>query len=255
MSVPPLSEELLHAYVDRTLEPARQAEVEHYLAERPEVAQRLAAYARQGELLQDAYAHVLEEPVPQRLAAAVDRASSPRLARVASAIGWIVFGGVLGWALRGEAPAGPAAVSPEAELVQRARLAHKIYVAENRRAVEVAASQEQDMIRWLSKRMNAAVRVPDLREFGYEALGGRLLPGVEGPACQIMYQNAEGKRITLYLARADGKPKPLRFGDADQVHVVFWSDGTLAFALSGEVESERLGRIAAAVANQARPRS
>lgn len=255
MSVSSISEELLHGYVDRTLDSVRQAEVERYLAERPDVAQRVAAYAGQRELLQSAYAHVLEEPVPQRLATAAERASWPRLARVAAAIGWIVVGGLLGWVLRGEAPRGVDTANPEAELVQRARLAHKIYVAENRRAVEVAASQEQDMIRWLSKRMNAAVRVPDLREFGFEALGGRLLPGVEGPACQIMYQNADGKRITLYLARADGKSKPLRFGDADQVHVVFWSDGTLAFALSGEIDTERLGRIAAAVANQSRPRS
>ena len=108
------------------------------------------------------------------------------------------------------------------------------------------------MIRWLSKRMNAAVRVPKLGEFGFDALGGRLLPGSRGPACQIMYQNAQGKRLTIYLARDTGAAKPLRFSDEDVVHVVFWSDGTLAFAVSGELSTQELARIAAVVARQAR---
>ena len=111
------------------------------------------------------------------------------------------------------------------------------------------------MISWLSKRMNPAVRVPNLTESGFQALGGRLLPGSHGPACQIMYQNADGKRLTIYLARADGGPKPLRFGDDDAVHVVFWSDGTLAFAISGELTNEQLARLAAAVARNSRTQS
>jgi anti-sigma factor RsiW len=248
VSGPAISEELLHAYVDEALEPRQRSEVERHLAGDPEAALRVAAYARQRQLLHAAYAGVLEEPVPQRLAVASRRPPADRLVRVAAVLAWIVLGGVLGWVLRGEVPAGSTAAGAESDLVQRARLAHKIYVAEGRRAVEVAAAEEESMIRWLSKRMNAAVRVPDLREFGFEALGGRLLPGAAGPACQIMYQNAEGKRITLYLARVDGKPKPLRFGDDDAVHVVFWSDGTLAFAVSGEIDKERLAQIAAAVA-------
>jgi anti-sigma factor RsiW len=248
VSAAPISDELLHAYVDGALEAQQRAEVERYLASDPDAAQRVAAYASQREMLRNAYAHVLEEAVPQRFAAANRRAPRDRLVRVAAVLAWIVFGGVLGWMLRGEAPEGNTAAGADADLVQRARLAHKIYVAEGRRAVEVAAAEEESMVRWLSKRMNAAVRVPDLREFGFEALGGRLLPGVAGPACQLMYQNADGKRITIYLARADGKPKTLRFGDDDAVHVVFWSDGTLAFAVSGELDKERLTQIAAAVA-------
>ncbi len=104
------------------------------------------------------------------------------------------------------------------------------------------------MIRWLSKRMNAAVRVPDLTEFGFQAMGGRLLPGTDGPACQIMYQNAAGKRLTIYLSRDPGKVRPVRFSDQELVHVVFWSDGTLAFAVSAEIDREALARIAATIA-------
>jgi anti-sigma factor RsiW len=255
VSAAPVREELLHAYVDELLEPGERAEMDRYLAEHPAEQERVTAYQRQRDLLRSAFDSVLDEPVPETIR--VDRFRSPlhSLLRVAAALVWIVFGGVLGWMLRGEPPPVQQNVAAETELVQRARMAHIIYTAESRRAVEVAASQEQDMIRWLSKRMNAAVRVPNLTEFGFAALGGRLLPGSDGPACQIMYQNADGKRLTIYLARADGAVRPLRFGDDDAVHVVFWSDGTLAFAVSGELTNEQLARIAAAVARDSRTQS
>ena len=255
MSAAPLQEELLHAYVDDLLDPQARAEVERYLAQHPAEVDRVEAYRRQRELIRTAFEGVLDEPVPERLSAERFRRRTHPLWRVAAVLVWMTLGAAIGWFVRGEQeqPA-VAKAAADAELVRRARLAHVIYTAENRRAVEVPASQEQQMISWLSKRMNAAVRVPNLTEFGFEALGGRLLPGSDGPACQIMYQDGAGKRLTIYLARADGTARPLRFGDDDRVHVVFWSDGTLAFAVSGELSNEQLARIAAAVARDSRPK-
>lgn len=253
MSTAPIREDLLHAYVDELLAPAERAQVARYLAENPDEERRVASYQRQRELLRAAFQDIVHEPIPERLSLTRFRNWAHPLWRVAAVLLWISFGGILGWLARSEYAPSPPAPTAEMDLVQRARMAHVIYTAENRRAVEVPASQEQAMITWLSKRMNAAVRVPNLSEFGFEALGGRLLPGSHGPACQIMYQNADGKRLTIYLARADGKPRPLRFGDDDVVHVVFWSDGTLAFAVSGELNNELLARIAAAVARNSRP--
>lgn len=241
-----ITEETLHAYVDDGLGPDERAAVERHLTQHAEDAARVADFQAQRRLLRAAFDPVLEEPVPERL---VQRrhASSLLLWRVAAVVGWMTAGALLGWNLRdhGEPPAQK--VVYERTLVERARMAHVIYSAENRRAVEVPASQEDDMIRWLSKRMNAAVRVPDLSEYGFQAMGGRLLPGAEGPACQIMYQNAAGKRLTIYLARDPGNVRPVRFSDQDVVHVVFWSDGRLAFAVSAEIDSEELGRIAATI--------
>jgi anti-sigma factor RsiW len=253
MSPAPVTEDMLHAYVDEQLTPAEGAAVERYLSQHPEEAERVTAYRRQREQIKAAFDNVLHEPVPDHVSAR--RFGLPRspLLRVAAVVAWVAFGGLAGWMLRGQIEQSAPRPSAEAEIVERARVAHTIYSAETRRAVEVAASQEQDMIRWLSKRMNAAVRVPKLAEYGFEALGGRLLPGSQGPACQIMYQNAQGKRLTIYLARdLDRSAKPLRFSDKDAVHVVFWSDGTLAFAVSGELSNEELKRIANAVARDAR---
>ena len=250
MSAAPLDEALIQGYVDGQLDQAQHAEVERYLALHPTEAGRVNAYREQRASIKAAFEAVLHEPVPRQMhGLRVGR--SPGV-RVAAAILWIMLGGVAGWIVRGEMGAKPHALA-DTELIERARVAHVIYTAENRRAVEVAASQEEDMIRWLSKRMNAAVHVPKLNEFGFEALGGRLLPGMQGPACQIMYQNAAGKRLTIYLARdPQGAPKPVRFSDKEAVQVVAWSDGTLAFAVSAELGAEELQRIAAAVAQKSR---
>jgi anti-sigma factor RsiW len=57
----------LHAYVDGVLPLARAAEVEAYLAERPEEVARLAAYREQRAALRREFDPVLDEPPPPRL--------------------------------------------------------------------------------------------------------------------------------------------------------------------------------------------
>lgn len=254
MTQPSITEERLNAYVDGQLDAGEQADMERHLASHPADAKLVADLRSQRELLTAAFAPVLKEPVPGRLMPS--RFAGPPLAwRAAAVIAWIALGAVLGWSVRDRQSPPATAQSHDKVLVERARMAHVIYTAEPRRPVEVPASQEDDMIRWLSKRMNTAVRVPDLGSFGFQAMGGRLLPGAEGPACQIMYQHADGKRrLTIYLARDPGNVRPVRFSDQDVVHVVFWSDGRLAFAVSAEVGNEELGRIAAEIskAQQAR---
>jgi len=249
-----VTEEALHAYVDDRLGPTERAAVERHLAAHPEDAARVADFQAQRRLLQDAFAPVLDEPMPERLARR-RLGTAPMLWRIAAVVAWMTFGGILGWHLHERQQPPAQSVAYEKTLVERARMAHVIYTAEPRRAVEVPASQEDDMIRWLSKRMNTAVRVPDLTAHGFQAMGGRLLPGVDGPACQIMYQNADGKRLTIYLSRDPGNVRPVRFSDEEVVHVVFWSDGKLAFAVSADIDREALGRIADAISQGAQGRS
>ena len=50
----PITEEDLHAYVDAVLKPPRLNEVEAYLESHPDVALRVAGYARQAEKLRAA---------------------------------------------------------------------------------------------------------------------------------------------------------------------------------------------------------
>ena len=61
---PPITEADLHAYADGRLAKGRRAQVDAWLATRPEEAERVAQYRNQRELLHALYDPVLDEPVP-----------------------------------------------------------------------------------------------------------------------------------------------------------------------------------------------
>jgi anti-sigma factor RsiW len=90
---------------------------------------------------------------------------------------------------------------------------------------------------------------------GYELVGGRLLPGETGAVAQFMYQDAKGKRLTLYVSRLAGKQRDtaFRFSQEDKVSVFYWIDGALGYALSGELPKAELLKVATTVYKQLNP--
>src|SRR5918998_1132286 len=198
MSEAPITETELQAYADGCLEPERRAAVEAWLAARPEEAERIADYRRLGEAMRAAYDPVLAQPVPQRFI----RPRRP-WKRYAVAAGWmalgIMIGGIAGWQLRDARPAPVSAADVGVVMPRRAAIAHATYSPEVRHPVEVGADQEAHLVAWLSKRLGAPVRAPKLEELGYSLVGGRLLPGDNGPVAHFMYQCKQGTRVTLYV--------------------------------------------------------
>ena len=212
---PPISEAELHACVDGQLTPERQREVEAYLANRPEEAQRVASYRAQ----------------TARAACAVRPGAATRRCRLrcggrrgratpggcsgsrpASLIA--LLGGAAGWGLRGVSPARLAA-QPPSELAlaahgfaQRAAIAHAVYSPDARRPVEVDAAHEDQLVAWLSKRMGTPMHPPHLQSLGYALEGGRLLPGGRGPGGAVHVprgrQRREG-RLTVYVSNEIGE--------------------------------------------------
>src|SRR5258708_21345597 len=96
----PITEDDLHAYVDRVLEPERQAEVAAYLGDHPDVAKRVAAFTDQRDLLRAALAPIAEEPLPAELNLSriiESRARRPSVARWAmAAMSLVSIGGFAG---------------------------------------------------------------------------------------------------------------------------------------------------------------
>ncbi len=236
-----VTEAEFHAYVDGQLPPARRAAVEAYVTEHPEEAGRLADYDRLNEALHAAFDPVLQEPLPESLHATRPRARAPApLWRVAAAVGWVALGGLLGWSASWLGA--PQTASIEHELVRPATVAHVVYTPEVRHPVEVLAAEEVHLAKWLSKRLGAPVRVPDLNSAGFQLVGGRLLPGSEGAAAQFMYEDASGRRLTLYVRPTPGEPDvaAFRYAVRDGVGVFYWLDGALGYALSGALAREDL---------------
>ena len=252
MTTHPITEADLQAYVDSRLPEARRADIETFLALRPDEAARIAAYRGQNEELRALYREVLDETVPEHLARAM-QPQRGRLRQVVAIAAWMALGGVIGWQLHGGFDG--ARVAGQTPLARSAALAHVTYAPEVRHPVEVGVDQETHLVNWLSKRLGTTLRVPRLDAEGYSLVGGRLLPGTPGPGAQFMYQDAHGRRLTLYVrGEAEGnRETAFRFAREANVGVFYWIDHGFGYALSGELERDALLRVANAAYRQLNP--
>jgi anti-sigma factor RsiW len=251
MSEMPVTESELQVHVDGRLPVARAAEVEAWLVQHPEDARRIADYRRQDAALRAAYDPLLNETLPLRLRPDMRKIAGP-LRRNAAIAALMVVSGIAGWQLHAHVATGRA---QNLHLARVAAVAHAVYSPEVRHPVEVGADQEAHLVRWLSKRLGASLKIPHLAALGYSLVGGRLLPGERGPAAQFMYQDIKGQRLTLYV-RAGGDTRAqtaFRFAQENGVSVFYWLDGRLGYALSGETGREELLRVADAVYRQLNP--
>jgi anti-sigma factor RsiW len=279
MTAPRFTDTTLNAWLDGELPADQRAEVDAWLRDHPEDAARVRLWAADGEALRTRLDPVLAEPVPQRLSQLVLNAvtaTTPAWVadgrwRWAAALALFVLGGATGAALMWRlqpAPAGLAAANAPTAWVQRAVLAHSVYVPEGRHAVEVKA-QEEHLSRWLTRRLDVPVKLFDLRAQGFELVGGRLLPDGAGPSAQLMYQAIAGPaadasggaakplRVTVYLRKPDSStPASFRYEQQGELGMFYWVEGQsphggpTGYALVGALPRERLLALAEAIYRQ-----
>lgn len=252
MNLPPIREEELHAYVDGQLDPERRAVVEAYLAQDPEAAEKVRQWRSQLELLHGRYDGVLNEPIPLRLSGLAPRRFWP--AGRAAGLAWLVCGLTAGWFAHVLADQRQAERAPLA-FAREALAAHVMFAVEQRHPVEVPAEQEAHLVAWLSKRLDAPIRAPDLQNQGFTLLGGRLLPGGEGPLAQLMYESANRERLTLIVRRAAQATNQTGFAlyEKQGASVFYWVDRDYGYALSGGIDKNRLLAVARQVEAQVGP--
>jgi anti-sigma factor RsiW len=251
----PVTEAELHAYADGRLSAARAAEVEAWLGARPEHAERIQDYRRLSEDLRALYDPVASEPVPPRLLSVGEKKRWPAATRVAAwvALG-VAVGAAAGWQLHDRRPNGAADVG--SAMARRAAVAHATYSPEVRHPVEVGADQEAHLVAWLSKRLGATVRAPKLENVGYSLVGGRLLPGENGPVAQFMYQCHAGTRVTLYVRtdNTSNRETAFRYTKEGNVRVFYWADRKLGYAMStSDISKDDLLKVSNAVYQQLNP--
>jgi anti-sigma factor RsiW len=270
----PIDENLLHAWLDDELPADQRAQVEAWLRDHPDDAARVRLWAADAQALRARLEPVLAEPVPQRLAQVVWNRAPVTLAsgwqRWAAAALVFVLGGGVGAALmwRLQPPVVQRAAAPVVDgWVQRAVVAHSVYVPEVRHAVEVKA-QEEHLSRWLTRRLTVPVKLFDLRAQGFELVGGRLLPDAAGPSAQLMYQaiaepgasavaGAKPVRVTVYLRKPDADtPAAFRYEQQGNLGMFYWVEGKsehggpCGYALVGELPRERLLAMAESIYRQ-----
>jgi anti-sigma factor RsiW len=253
-----LNDELLSAWVDGELGAAESADVQAWLASHPEDAARAAAWAGDREALHKLFAAVADEPLPASLRASVWRRSGlPRWALAASAAGLLLLGGLGGGALvwqqqqRAMAQLQLKLAAGTAQgWVQRAALAHSVYTVEPRHPVEVKAGEEH-LARWLTRRIDVPVKLFNLQALGFELVGGRLLPDGPGKSAQLMYQDAQGLRVTVYLRKPEqGADAAFRYERQGELGLFYWVEEGCGYALVGALPRETLLALAETIYKQ-----
>ncbi|MBK6865306.1 MAG: anti-sigma factor [Ideonella sp.] len=265
-----VTESTLHAWFDGELPPEQAAEVEALLRADPQRKAQLRLWQADRDALRAQFDAALHEPVPQRLLQTVSQAhpSRWRAGMWAAGIASIfALGGGAGWlaAVGAGSSATHDAQQRQAatgEWLQRAAVAHAIYVPEKRHPVEVSVAQNQDghLARWLTKRLDVPVKLFDLQAQGFELVGGRLLPDTRGPSAQLMYENAAGRRVTVYLRKPDTGPADdpalaaFRYERQGELGLFYWIEGhgaaATGYALVGDLPREQLLALATAISEQ-----
>ena len=253
------------AWLDGELDPAATAQVEAWLRDHPEDAAELRLWRADRDALRARFDPVLDEPIPEPLLATVRNGGrAPRAdawRRWALAAGLVLGGAALGAGLAWQS-APPAFVQfGRPAWTHRAAVAHVVYAPEVRHPVEVFTAegapteqkaQEEHLTHWLTKRLDMPVRMFDLRPQGFALVGGRLLPDAAGPSAQLMYQNAEGQRVTIYLRKPEaGVSTAFSFQRDGELGQFYWVEDGFGCALVGKLPREKLLALAEAVYKQA----
>jgi anti-sigma factor RsiW len=280
------SDEALVAYLDGELDIAERRHVEAWLDADPAVRDRLAALAQATELARGAYADIVNEPLPERLIAAArgetlagqqeaeilvlrPRKAAAQLRTRRWHIGMAAAAGLFGILFGGAGTyVGMGMLNhsnPEAEQKLAAATANNIWLdnaagyyklainAGDNMLVDVPASNDtQEAWQKISQGLPKQVRLPDLKPWGLNFRGARLVV-VEGrPAAQLVYNtdnNAIGP-LTLVIGASKQPDIAPSISKRQDVTLLYWRHSGRAYALVGRGDLGYLWGIAKDVAYQ-----
>jgi len=254
---PDFSDTDLSAWLDGAFDDPTRARIDAWLREQPEAAARARLFAADRDVLRARFGPAADEPAPERLVDTVRRGggwAANRWAQAAAAACLVILGGAIGSAFTGQwqgRQVTAAQAGTSAGWVQRAALAHSVFTPEPRHPVEVRA-QEEHLSRWLTRRIDVPVKLFDLRDDGFELMGGRLLPDAAGKSAQLMYENPQTKeRVTVYLRKPDADaPTTFRYLQQGSLGTFYWVEAGAGYALVGPLPKERLLALAQAIYKQ-----
>jgi len=272
----------LIAYVDGELAPAERREVEAWLAADPAARERLLALCETDALVRRAFAETLQEPVPEPLLAAAReaapsatilpfrpvaalRAGPPPWWRgwaalpAAAALFGLLLGGGAGYLGFARVPSGgggkpPAIQQTAGGWLDNAAGYYKLIVdAGDSAQVEVPATGDPSAaLQKISQTLAQQVRLPNLKPWGLDFRGARLVVVDGRPAVQLVY-NTDNKAIGPLTLTIGSSSKPDVAPSIDRrqdVNVLYWRHQGHAYALVGRANAGYLWGIANDVAWQ-----
>ncbi len=230
-----------------------QADLDALAAQDPALRDQLSQWNLQDAALRTLYGPVAEEAVPERhrnLLSAAERKwhlTPAVLKRIAAVLIIASLASAAGWGLARLSSPAPAKTA----LATEALRAHAAYATEVRHAVEVPATDKKHLSAWLSKRLGRKIIPPEFTAYGFQLMGGRILPSSYGLAALMIYQNTNGQRVSLYVVRkSTGAETAFRFVKTDTAAEFWWIDEGIACAIVGNLPRSTLRNIADTAYNQ-----
>lgn len=231
-----------YALADGELSGDAAAEARLALANDEDLRAALAWRDALGAKLHSAYDRELLAPVPVRtrqLFTARSVQALPSGARrlaAAAAIALVAAGA--GYSVSALNVLGPSEMD---RVVQMALGAHQIYAGESRHPVEVRGSENGHLAKWLGARLGVPFTTPDISDTGFLLVGGRLLAEGPRPAGFLMYEDANGSRVTLYMEKwPTGEETELKQIASAGLNAYYWVDNNFACAVTGKLDPARL---------------
>jgi anti-sigma factor RsiW len=281
------SDDRLVAYLDGELEVAQRREVEAWLDADPAARQRMTALAESAHLLRLALDEAIHEPLPDRLIAAArgetaaPKASAqilpfrgrlgkqvmmPRRWRMglpiaASMLGLLVGGGTTYLGVTKLAPGGIAGRQTALEataannlwLDNAAGYFKLVVSAGDNPPMDVPATGDpREALQKISQSLPQEVRLPDLKPWGLNFRGARLVVEEGRPAAALVYttDNRAIGPLGLIIGSSKQPDIPPTFDRRQDVNLLYWRHQGRAYALVGQADIGYLWGIANDVAWQ-----
>lgn len=248
MTARDFTERDIHLALDGELPSEERTAFETWLEANPEMKARSNRFSSDRDALRSALSTTLDEPVPVRftsLVAGDGGSRSPLRSRwwqAAAAAVLLATGGAGGYVAGSR---GIGVEDPSADrFAEEAVAAYLVYAAEKRHAVEVPASDGEHMRNWLSARIGLRLVTPDLTADGFQLVGGRLLPAGAGKAAMLLYEDAEGNRISLFVTSESGSYAKGTYVEKNGPMAVYWLDKGYGCAVVGSLPQDRLATVA-----------
>ena len=124
--------------------------------------------------------------------------------------------------------------------------AHSVFGEDSIFPVEFDAAAASEAASWFSQKSGSPFEVPGLQSLGLDMIGARLLGSGNGPLAQFLYEDQDGGRISLTVAKhpSDAPLQAIEVVDYPDRTVGYWRNSDFDYALVSQSSTADVREIA-----------